>query len=130
MGRLALVKRDIASPDRIGFYRGEIAVAERAENICIDLLFANGNIARRFEVTRAARGERIVFNWNGRSNDLPIDHQLLTVTMRGVRAATVFVWATIAAVRFDRPASDPIFCTAIGQFRSNDIMRISNEVGL
>lgn len=129
LGRLALVKRDIASPDRIGFYRGEVVVAEDSRNFSIDLLFANGNVAKRFEVARAAQGERITFNWGGQLNNRAIDHQLLRVTTPGIRMAAVFVWATIAAVRTDKPTCDPVFCTVIGPFQRDDIVRISNDFG-
>lgn len=130
MGRLALVKRDIASPDRTGSYRGEIIVAEETRNFRIDLLFANGNVAKRLEVSRAGRGERVVFNWDGRLNNRSIDHQLLRVATHGARSAVIFVWAAIAAIRKDKPMSDPIFCTVIGQFRSDEIVQLSNETGL
>jgi hypothetical protein len=107
-----------------------LAASVEARNFSIDLSFADGNVARRFEVPRADRGECVIFSWDGRSNGRSIDHQLLRVTTSGIWSASIFVWTTIVAVRTDKPTSDPIFCTAIGQFRSEDMMRISNDGGL
>src|SRR3546814_13471167 len=46
IGKSILVDSDIATPDRYGFYGGEVKLGEDADNLAIDLVDADGKIGR------------------------------------------------------------------------------------
>ena len=127
LGRPVLVETSLVSPDRAGFYRGEIVVAEDSRYFSVQLLFADGMVARRFAIGWAARGERVLFSWDGRRETGVIAPQILRLVTPGLQAATRLVWTTVAAVRADGPAGTPVFFTAIGPFGNDDIVRIGDS---
>lgn len=124
LGRSVLVESALAAPDRDGFYRGEIILGEDSLNFSVQLQFADGTLARQFAIDWAARGERVLFRWDGRQQTGVIDPQILRVVTPGLRAATRLVWTTVAAVRADGPGTAPVLFTPIGPLGRDAVRRI------
>lgn len=129
MGRAVLVERSLVAPDRAGFYRGEAVAAEDSRAGSIQLLFADGSVARQFDIGWVARGERVLFGWDGWRKAGVIAPQLLRVVAPGMHGARLFVWTSIVAVRADGPAGAPVFFTATGPLGGEDIVRIGPRPG-
>src|SRR3546814_4208370 len=79
-----LVDSDIATPDRYGFYGGGVKLGEDADNLAIDLVDADGNVLKTFDLGQKAEGETATFYWDGKDAEgNAIDSQALQVVVRG-----------------------------------------------
>src|SRR3546814_1843986 len=95
-----LVDSDIATPDRYGFYGGEVKLGEDADNLAIDLVDADGNVLKTFDLGQKAEGETATFYWDGKDAEgNAIDSQALQVVVRGAETSSVSTWAAIAGVQ-------------------------------
>src|SRR3546814_6661198 len=84
IGKSMLVDSDIATPDRYGFYGGEVKLGEDADNLAIDLVDADGTVLKTFALGQKAEGETATFYWDGKdAQGNAIDSQALHVVMRG-----------------------------------------------
>src|SRR3546814_3531593 len=80
IGKSMLVDSDIATPDRYGFYGGEVKLGEDADNLAIDLVDADGNVLKTFDLGQKAEGETATFYWDGKdAQGNAIDSQALQV---------------------------------------------------
>src|SRR3546814_3270520 len=97
IGKSMLVDSDIATPDRYGFYGGEVKLGEDADNLAIDLVDADGHVLKTFDLGQQTEGETATFYWDGK--DAPgtaIERPALPCVVRGAENSYVCTWAAIA----------------------------------
>src|SRR3546814_18982804 len=57
IGMSMIVDSDIATPDRYGFYGGEVKLGEDADHLAFVPVDANGNVMTPFDLRQKAAGE-------------------------------------------------------------------------
>lgn len=124
IGKSMLVKSDIATPDRVGSYAGEVTLSEDADAVAIDLVNAQGHVVKTIDLGKRDKGAAS-FYWDG-TNDAGemVGGEPLQVKVRGGKASQIATWASIAAVQSPASGTDAKLITPLGNFTPADALRL------
>ncbi len=124
IGKSMLVKSDIATPDRVGAYAGEITLAEDVEGLAIDLYDMDGQKLKTIELGKQSAGA-VGFYWDGTDEAGEfIAGEPLKVQVRGGKTTDISTWASIVAVQSPASGTDARLITALGNFQPTDAKRL------
>lgn len=124
IGRSMLVESNIAAPDRLGQYGGEVTIAKDVDAMSVDLVDGNGAIVKTIDLG-AQKAGTVPFYWDGTDEaGNQIGTQALQVRVNAAAEAKTATWASIVGVQSPSDASTSSLITAIGNFKPANAIRL------
>lgn len=128
IGRDALVESDTAAPLADGSYKGEVALAEDANNLVITLVDEQGAVVHR-EAVGATKKGTVAFDWDGKNDagQVAATGKLKVVVeaagAKGAVETAVAVWTPITSVQSPAGGSAKLV-TPLGLVTPADAIRL------
>jgi len=124
IGRSMLVESNIATPDRLGQYGGELTLPKDSDAVTVDFIDGDGSVVKTVDLG-AQKAGTAAFYWDGTDGEgNKVSSDALRLRVNGATPTSTATWTSIAGVQSPGDSSATKLITPLGSFDPADAIRI------